>query len=1220
MKKKRLLIALLSLTCASTLADGLSACGGDKHDSAIYSLYQTYAQNAGENALTYEKWLESILVNGGNDGQPGANGKSAYEIAVENGFTGTQAQWLASLVGENGLSAYEQYCEANPEYEGDEAQWLASLVGTKGTNGKSAYEIYVEETKKENPDALVMDEAQWLASLAGGQGVGIADISLSTDGTTLTVTYTDSSKRPTVINLPGAFHVHTYGEVVTVIAPTSESDGIGYRTCIRDGHAEVVVLPQLGYNVTVYAEDGSTPLEGVTVTINGAHGETDENGKIKVTGFGEFGKYPVNLSGYGDDYHYFAVYTSVESTSFNITLAKILNEGDNIDHEGKYAAEFNDWEGNGTWELNEVKHITVGKEGEDAKYNFSFTTGNILINSRYYYYNSPDCFVIANSEFKEVELMMTGSDTGSARPDPLYMQVNVTTGSVPARGTADNPIAVKPGKNTATAIDGKYYFTFKHVALTENNNPGDLIFTFGEDTTLAVVMGDTEHNVVSGEVIPNLNKYANYSLIARPSAANTSGEVNFTAGIEYGAGKWLATAYEINELSDNTIERAVDGVAYFKYTPATDETAVLALTGGLHITVYENPSFTEQLSNEFASVNNGGRVILNLTGGKDYYFEYNATSQESQSSFVLRAMNESDAGLNPATAIPLESGTPANAIKGSVAFELYYKVVLSEYSTVTFVINNNTSAYLSQRIDFYADKDCKQSLGGKRGNSYSVPAEAGTVYIKLSVTYAGGEYDLVPTVTVTKIENVDYKVTLTDTTGGKPAGITVNLGTYDQSGAFTQISTGTSDENGVVTFADVKPLTGYDIVPVLTDTNYVFSSDLTTVFGRNEYTIRLGVYFDYTVTVYAPVPEDNESEEVTHGDALANVKVTIEGKEYTTDENGQFTVKLLHGRTYGYTLAGYDKALYAAPETRSFSAAGTAEARTAEIVFAHAVKANNELLGEHKLTLEGGAVALTVTEKNIYAVTGFSGNLDFSVNGTGREEFEGLVSNRYYNGFVIELNANDVLKVWGVERGDNTLQDLTTFTVSQYKQNTGNLLGNHDIGVYKQTADVLTVAEDGVYIVTTQLIVGFAGFSVNEQDMAEYDKELYEVSPDWSTITITLKAGDKFSVWAKGNEGDLPPIARYTVTAAPKEVALETDTNYTLAKSLGDSDIYVVGEAGNYYFVDNQYDGLTIVVNGIVKQLKNMGETLALNAGDKVQVYATSGEYAWATTFKVTKK
>ena len=137
--------------------------------------------------------------------------------------------------------------------------------------------------------------------------------------------------------------------------------------------------------------------------------------------------------------------------------------------------------------------------------------------------------------------------------------------------------------------------------------------------------------------------------------------------------------------------------------------------------------------------------------------------------------------------------------------------------------------------------------------------------------------------------------------------------------------------------------------------------------------------------------------------------------------------------------------------------------------------------------------------------------------------------------------------------------------------------------------------------------------------MAEYDKELYEVSPDWSTITITLKAGDKFSVWAKGNEGDLPPIARYTVTAAPKEVALEAGT-YTLAKSLGDSDIYVVGEAGTYHFIDNQYDGLTIVVNGKVTDLSNMGQDVALNAGDKVQVYATHGEYAWATSFTVTKK
>lgn len=35
-------------------------------------------------------------------GQDGANGKSAYEVAVDNGFEGTEAQWLASLKGDKG--------------------------------------------------------------------------------------------------------------------------------------------------------------------------------------------------------------------------------------------------------------------------------------------------------------------------------------------------------------------------------------------------------------------------------------------------------------------------------------------------------------------------------------------------------------------------------------------------------------------------------------------------------------------------------------------------------------------------------------------------------------------------------------------------------------------------------------------------------------------------------------------------------------------------------------------------------------------------------------------------------------------------------------------------------------------------------------------------------------------------------------------------------------
>ena len=36
-----------------------------------------------------------------------ASGKSAYEIAVENGFEGTEAEWLESLKGQNGSNGQD---------------------------------------------------------------------------------------------------------------------------------------------------------------------------------------------------------------------------------------------------------------------------------------------------------------------------------------------------------------------------------------------------------------------------------------------------------------------------------------------------------------------------------------------------------------------------------------------------------------------------------------------------------------------------------------------------------------------------------------------------------------------------------------------------------------------------------------------------------------------------------------------------------------------------------------------------------------------------------------------------------------------------------------------------------------------------------------------------------------------------------------------------------
>lgn len=95
----------------------------------------------------------------GVDGADGVPGASAYEVAVAAGFVGTEAQWLASLVGPQGpvgapgadgadgadgvngapgsagASAYQVAVAAG--FVGTEAQWLASLVGPQGPAGPS---------------------------------------------------------------------------------------------------------------------------------------------------------------------------------------------------------------------------------------------------------------------------------------------------------------------------------------------------------------------------------------------------------------------------------------------------------------------------------------------------------------------------------------------------------------------------------------------------------------------------------------------------------------------------------------------------------------------------------------------------------------------------------------------------------------------------------------------------------------------------------------------------------------------------------------------------------------------------------------------------------------------------------------------------------------------------------------------------------------------------
>ena len=103
----------------------------------------------------------------GDTGAAGADGKSAYELAVENGYIGTLDEWLASLVGATGATGEkgDKGDTGTAGEKGDKGDTGATGAkgdkGDTGAAGLSAYEIAVK-------NGFEGTEAEWLASLAGG--------------------------------------------------------------------------------------------------------------------------------------------------------------------------------------------------------------------------------------------------------------------------------------------------------------------------------------------------------------------------------------------------------------------------------------------------------------------------------------------------------------------------------------------------------------------------------------------------------------------------------------------------------------------------------------------------------------------------------------------------------------------------------------------------------------------------------------------------------------------------------------------------------------------------------------------------------------------------------------------------------------------------------------------------------------------------------------------
>lgn len=143
---------------------------------------------------TEQDWLASLV------GPQGEEGDSAFEVAVSNGFIGTEQEWLDSLIGADGadgiqgvdgLSAYEVAQENG--FTGTEQEWLDSLVGADGIqgvdgeDGLSAYEVA-------EANGFTGTEQEWLDSLVGPAGAAILDVDAhditATAGSNVSVTLT----------------------------------------------------------------------------------------------------------------------------------------------------------------------------------------------------------------------------------------------------------------------------------------------------------------------------------------------------------------------------------------------------------------------------------------------------------------------------------------------------------------------------------------------------------------------------------------------------------------------------------------------------------------------------------------------------------------------------------------------------------------------------------------------------------------------------------------------------------------------------------------------------------------------------------------------------------------------------------------------------------------------------------------------------------------------
>ena len=178
----------------------------------------------------YQQLLQKI-----QSASKGTDGKSAFEIAIEHGFVGTEVEWLESLKGVDGKDGVNGKggCDGRNGVDGlpgkdgkNGIDGLPGRDGIDGTDGKSAYIIAVEH-------GFTGTETEWLQSLKGADGK---------DGIT-----------------PDISNYATKADIAELQKQIENISGIHYISVFESGSD---ALQKYGNSIYTYYNDGYRSLAG----------------------------------------------------------------------------------------------------------------------------------------------------------------------------------------------------------------------------------------------------------------------------------------------------------------------------------------------------------------------------------------------------------------------------------------------------------------------------------------------------------------------------------------------------------------------------------------------------------------------------------------------------------------------------------------------------------------------------------------------------------------------------------------------------------------------------------------------------------------------------------------------------------------------------------------------------------------------------------------------